>query len=375
MTDGRENDTTTVNITVLNINDWDPRFRYPQYEFYVSRKNMVRGHKVGEVEVFDGDKGDKISLDIRGAFARVFGITNSGQLRIKDLRHMNGTEAHIVVVAEDSGVPPRRASVPVVVRFAQSSGPSSSLRSGGAGGHNVVMIVILTIVIIFSLGVIIGLAVYIFKHKKRNKTEPGMSATNRSYSENIHYNLHQLDPPSPAKHDLNHNSDLQPAHLNPLAGRDSVPVYNPLTPRSGSRRYLKNSRGSSSTTRLAQPTVSSISRDINQSGLPKVKPPVRPKPAHLVRSASTSELNTNLHHANLQDELKRAILGSSQANLARLEWPANSLPRAVKKLSWHEEGGEISTDRDISTYNYTDPNMSLTPVSPARAGDLQHQHF
>ena len=29
---------------------------------------------------------------------------------------MNGSTAHLVVVAEDSGVPPRRASVPVVVR-------------------------------------------------------------------------------------------------------------------------------------------------------------------------------------------------------------------------------------------------------------------
>ena len=392
-TDGWYNDSATVNISLININDWDPRFRFPQYEFYVGRKNMVRGHKVGEVEVFDGDKGDRISLDIRGAYARVFGITDSGQLRIKDLGHLNGTEAHIVVVAEDSGVPPRRASVPVVVRFDQTSGPSSSLRSGGGGGQNVVMIVVLTIVIIFSLGVIIGLAVYICKHKKRNKTEPGMSASNRSYSENIHYNLHQLDPPALTKHDLNHNSDLQPANLNPLAGRASVrsqsaasqhsgearpgPVYNPLNPRSGSRRYVKNSRVS----RVTPPSVNITPPDINQSGLPKVKPPVRPKPAHLLRSSSTSDLNS--HHANLQEELKRAILGSSQTSLARLEWPTNSLPRSVKKLSWHEErGGEMNTDREISTYNYTDPNMSLTPVAPpanlsvaARARDLQHQHF
>ena len=379
-TDGWYNDSATVNISLININDWDPRFRFPQYEFYVGRKNMVRGHVVGEVEVFDGDKGDRISLEIRGAYARVFGITDRGQLRIKDLGHLNGTEAHIVVVAEDSGVPPRRASVPVVVRFDQTSGPSSSLRSGGAGGHNVVMIVVLTIVIIFSLGVIIGLAVYICKHKKRNKTEPGVSASGRSYSENIHYNLHQLDPPGLTKQDLNHNSDLQPTNLNPLAGRassqQSGPVYNPLNPRSGSRRYLKNSRLS----RVSPPTVQPGPPDINQSGLPKVKPPVRPKPAHLLRSASTSDLNSS--HANLQEELKRAILGSSQTNLPRLEWPNNSLPRAVKKLSWQEETGEISTDRDISTYNYTDPNLSLTPVAPpanlrvaARARDLQYQHF
>ena len=178
------------------------------------------------------------------------------------------------------------------------------------------------------------------------------------------------------KHDINHNSDIQQTNLNPLASRPASqhselrPVYNPLNPRSGSRRYVKNGRMS----RVNPPTVNTISSDINQSGLPKVKPPVRPKPAHLMRSASTSDLNTN--HANLQDELKRAILGSSQTNINRLEWPTSSMPRSVKKLSWNERG-EISTDRDITTYNYTDPNMSVTPApNLTLAGrDLQYQHF
>ena len=66
MTDGRENDTTTVNITVLNINDWDPRFRYPQYEFYVSSEDAEAGQEVGALEVFDGDTDDRISLEISG---------------------------------------------------------------------------------------------------------------------------------------------------------------------------------------------------------------------------------------------------------------------------------------------------------------------
>ena len=63
---------------------------------------------------------------------------------------------------------------------------------------------------------------------------------------------------------------------------------------------------------------------------------------------------------NLQAELKRAILGSSQQSLTsssgRLEWPRSSMPRVVKKLSWPDD-----QDRDMSFYNYTDPNMSVTP--------------
>ena len=93
------------------------------------------------------------------------------------------------------------------------------------------------------------------------------------------------------------------------------------------------------------------------------------------KSASTSDL-TNAH-MNLQAELKRAILGSSQQSLAsssgRLEWPRSSLPRVVKKLSWPDD-----QDRDMSFYNYTDPNMSVTPqltLAPSDPFPYEHEHF
>ena len=41
VTDGKRNDSARVNVSVLNINDWDPRFKYPQYEFH------IRGGDVG----------------------------------------------------------------------------------------------------------------------------------------------------------------------------------------------------------------------------------------------------------------------------------------------------------------------------------------
>ena len=86
VTDGRENDTTLVTINVLNINDWDPRFKYPQYEFHVKRDDVKAGHLVGKLDVYDGDKGDKTILDVRGPYARVFSIDQEGSLRIADLR-------------------------------------------------------------------------------------------------------------------------------------------------------------------------------------------------------------------------------------------------------------------------------------------------
>ena len=57
-------------LSVINVNDWDPRFKYPEYEFYVNAANTDVGHIVGVVEVFDGDVGDLVSLDLIGHSAR-----------------------------------------------------------------------------------------------------------------------------------------------------------------------------------------------------------------------------------------------------------------------------------------------------------------
>lgn len=84
-TDGRRNDSARVDVTLLNINDWDPRFKYPQYEFYVSGPDAFPGFVVGKLDVHDGDKGDRVSLDIKGPYARVFTINNRGELAIEDL--------------------------------------------------------------------------------------------------------------------------------------------------------------------------------------------------------------------------------------------------------------------------------------------------
>jgi hypothetical protein len=44
-------DTVTLNISVLNVNDWDPQFKYPAYEFAVTEEDLDRGSKIGEVQV------------------------------------------------------------------------------------------------------------------------------------------------------------------------------------------------------------------------------------------------------------------------------------------------------------------------------------
>ena len=47
---------------------------------------------MGEVEVFDGDTGDSISLELSGRSSRAFRITQEGEIFISDLSYMKGTE-------------------------------------------------------------------------------------------------------------------------------------------------------------------------------------------------------------------------------------------------------------------------------------------
>lgn len=61
-----------MNISVLNVNEWEPRFRHPQYEFRVQGAAPGRAAllPVGTLEVFDGDRGDYVTLGVRGADAK-----------------------------------------------------------------------------------------------------------------------------------------------------------------------------------------------------------------------------------------------------------------------------------------------------------------
>ena len=86
VTDGRRNDSARVNVSLLNINDWDPRFKYPQYEFFVKESDMFGGYVIGKMEVHDGDKGDTVTLDIKGPYARAFRINRRGELSIHDMK-------------------------------------------------------------------------------------------------------------------------------------------------------------------------------------------------------------------------------------------------------------------------------------------------
>lgn len=135
VTDGKTVDTTTINVTILNVNDHDPIFGQPFYSFSIhenkfsSNATIITSSAspsiklngpivVGTVNATDNDLGDNISYSIKGLFTQVFSIDNNGTLYLRSLDIVNSTTiAHLIVTATDSGSPPRSSSVPVTVNL------------------------------------------------------------------------------------------------------------------------------------------------------------------------------------------------------------------------------------------------------------------
>ncbi|KAK4289832.1 hypothetical protein Pmani_037225 [Petrolisthes manimaculis] len=201
VSDGVFNDTASLKVQVLNVNDWDPRFKFPQYEFYVGTDTVRPGDAVGNVEVADGDHGDHITLTVMGQDAQMFAISNDGELRIRDLSTLNSTEAHIVVRAKDSGIPPRTASSPITIHFPLGLVRSSPL----AVSSSFLLVVIFGSLLALFILVIICLAVYIHKNKKCGDDNDAALPTKMSHivSNNIPHT--KLDPLSPLNHQMQGN--------------------------------------------------------------------------------------------------------------------------------------------------------------------------
>ncbi|KAI1280504.1 Protocadherin beta-7 [Halotydeus destructor] len=117
VTDGKHSNVTKVNISLLNVNDHDPEFGQLHYTFFVSESRLNSDSVIGDIKATDAD-GDRVAFAIRGPFAKVFSIDDDGSLKVKSIKSINNTQCHLIVVATDSGSPPRSSSAPVTVQFA-----------------------------------------------------------------------------------------------------------------------------------------------------------------------------------------------------------------------------------------------------------------
>ena len=118
---------------------------------------------------------------------------------------------------------------------------------------------------------------------------------------------------------------------------------------------------------------------INQSGLPKSgAAAARPKTSYSsteeedsLRTSTQSTQSVSLSPKQQQQQmLREAIFGDSlgtvgSKDMIRIEWPRNSIPRRIKKLSWEDgDGTGLVQDRDRAVSTLTaDPNVRVTPMN------------
>ncbi|XP_063224193.1 protocadherin Fat 4 [Bacillus rossius redtenbacheri] len=212
VSDGRANDSALVNISVLNVNDWDPRFRYPQYEFF-AEAGVAPGDVVGRVEAADGDRGDSVTISLAGPAARMFYVTESGDIVVSDISSLNTSTVHLVAVATDSGVPPRQASAPVIVHFPEAMVTAAAGDSWLPGGSSFVMLVLFGSLLALLALVVVLLLLYIYKHKRSK-------AGARSGAKLPGFVQHEKLPPS---EDPGSRSGAAGKMDNPVFGQDGGP--------------------------------------------------------------------------------------------------------------------------------------------------------
>lgn len=206
--DGVTNASTEVVVEVLDVNDWEPRFRQPSYEFAIPKvADPNEPIPLGKLEAADGDRDDKVNINIRGTYAEFFQIDPDGMLWLKPDRP-NVTVMHLVATASDSGLPTRISSVPITVTndgiaLAQTNWAPGILGAFGA----VLSLFLLTI---------FAMCVYIYKQK-----EPKVSR-NRVHS-------HDHSTTSGAKLVNGNDKSLSNGHNHQQMKNPNVRLGNPLS--------------------------------------------------------------------------------------------------------------------------------------------------
>nr|CAD7397117.1 unnamed protein product [Timema poppensis] len=321
VTDGRMNDSASINISVLNVNDWDPRFRYPQYEFFITDTQIMEGDMVGRVEAADGDRGDFIIMSLRGPSARMFDITESGDIILVDLSLLNSTEAHMVVIATDSGIPPRQASVPVTVHF-----PEAVVQSAGSswapGGTSFLLMVVFGALLTILALIIVMLILYIYKHKRSKSDSRGVGPKIPGYIQ------HEKLPPAEGA-----GGKVE----NPVFGTASN--QEAMATGDGSSHYTATVKSIMARNNPARGSHNNCNNPLALSSKHKVAPapPQLPDPS---RSLTPTDNN------------------NQQQGKGGVSWPSGSIPRRVKKLSWDDEPSQLDKKLEL------DPEVSVTPLTP-----------
>ncbi|XP_014295859.1 protocadherin Fat 4 isoform X1 [Microplitis demolitor] len=339
VTDGINNDTARVHVAVEDINEWEPRFRHPRYEFHAH--TLREGSIVGKVEAADGDRGDRVTLSLRGPDARNFQIRDNGELILTSSGPFNSTLARLVAVATDSGKPPRTSMIPLIVHVPSTRSNPIAARAAPAWLSGSIFLVAGFGVVLGLLGIVILILIlYIYK-QKRPKNEglvnsigtgyrgksPVPSALNPS-PQILGANVINDISEDSKKKSRSRNKNIS----NPVFGKDNQSLYNAAG--ALSTRHMPGYNRHKVAPLSVLPSLSAT------SNIPNI--------GDLVQNMNDLSTRANIDTVS-QDSSNYSV--DPPDSLIPV-WPAEDSSRHVKKLSWNDDRiADNVTDDKIEQQN------------------------
>lgn len=372
VTDGHHNDTARVNVSVEDVNEWEPRFRHPRYELHA--RTLRQGSIVGRLEAADGDRGDRVTLSLRGPDARSFEIRDNGELILRSSGPFNGTTARLVAIASDSGRPPRSSMVPVIVHLPTAGSLPIAARAAPAWLGSSVLLVAVFGAVLGLLGVVIlVLILYIYKHK-RPKSSGSVSSSGTGYRDKSP--IPSALSPTPRVLGASALRDGSDDRLRDTCdGKLTNDVDNPVFGDDNDSTYTATIKSVTSARQMPQLCA-------RHKVVPLVLPPVAPTLAatsHIPNLGglvnNINNLGGGLHRGNARSIDIASINDSSnysgdppdslQPPVSQSAWPSGSVSRRVKKLSWDDDDEDEDGVRGDREHNDVDVDKAVDSVDIA----------
>ncbi|GAB6021518.1 hypothetical protein CHUAL_004123 [Chamberlinius hualienensis] len=169
---GSMKDTTRVELQMINVNEHDPKFNSGLFRFRASARSIETSQAIGRIPAEDADLNDHVTISLMGPNARAFRIDQDGNLFVKNVTLLNSSISHLVAIASDDGLPPRKSSVPIEVIVPEELIATATMLSANSAFF-IMIIFGISLAILFVI--IIILSIYIAKrNRKRDRVCPSV---------------------------------------------------------------------------------------------------------------------------------------------------------------------------------------------------------
>lgn len=185
--DGERNTTAEIEIEVIDVNEWEPRFRQPSYDFSLPKiGNASKPIALGKLEAADGDQNDRISINVHGDLAQHFFIDQENRLWMHP-DAPNITVMHLLATVTDNGSPSRNSTVPITI----TNNAIERYESSWAGS----VLKAFAFVFVLFLVIIASMCIHIYRRNERQPVDPRRSPSTLTLKSKYVKNDVAIDPP------------------------------------------------------------------------------------------------------------------------------------------------------------------------------------